>query len=51
MSWDRHGRLSVLSAITLAPVRQRFGLSFRVHSHSIGFVEVMAFLIMIHVTR
>jgi len=47
-SWDRHERLSVISALTLAPVRQRFGLYFRVHSHNISYVEVMAFLTMLH---
>jgi hypothetical protein len=25
-SWDRHDRLSVISAITLSPVRQQLGL-------------------------
>ena len=41
-SWDRHDRLSVISAITMSPVRQRFGLYFRIHRHNITFVEVMA---------
>jgi tRNA U34 5-methylaminomethyl-2-thiouridine-forming methyltransferase MnmC len=47
-SWDRHDRLSVISAITLSPVRQRLGLYFDIHDHNVTFVEVMAFLTMIH---
>ncbi len=47
-SWDRHDRLSVISAITLSPVRQRLGLYFHIHSHNVTFVEVMAFLTLIH---
>jgi len=47
-SWDRHDRLSVISAITMSPVRQRFGLYFRIHRHNITFVEVMAFLTLVH---
>jgi tRNA U34 5-methylaminomethyl-2-thiouridine-forming methyltransferase MnmC len=47
-SWDRHDRLSVISAITLSPVRQRLGLYFSIYSHNITFVEVMAFLTTIH---
>jgi len=47
-SWDRRDRLSVISAITLSPVRQRLGLYFDIHNHNVTFVEVMAFLTMIH---
>jgi len=47
-SWDRHDRLSVITAITVSPVRQRFGLYFRIHGHNITFVEVMAFLTLVH---
>jgi tRNA U34 5-methylaminomethyl-2-thiouridine-forming methyltransferase MnmC len=47
-SWDRHDRLSVISAITVSPLHQRLGLSFRIHDHNITFQEVMAFLTMLH---
>ena len=47
-SWDRHDRLSVITAITVSPVRQRFGLYFRIHRHNITFAEVMAFLTLLH---
>jgi transposase len=47
-SWDRRDRLSVISAITLSPVRQRLGLYFDIHNRNVTFVEVMAFLTMIH---
>ena len=47
-SWDRHDRLSVITAITVSPVRQRFGLYFRIHRHNITCVEVMAFLTLLH---
>lgn len=47
-SWDRHDRLSVISAATLSPTRQRLGLFFHMHDHNITPVEVMAFPTMIH---
>jgi hypothetical protein len=47
-SWDRHDRLSVVSAITLSPVRQRLGLYFRIDNHNLTSVEVMAFLTRVH---
>jgi len=47
-SWDRHDRLSVISASTLSPVRQRLGLYFHLYDHNVTFVEVIAFLTMIH---
>jgi len=34
-SWDRHDRLSVISAITVAPQRRRLGLYFDLHDHNI----------------
>lgn len=47
-SWDRHDRLSTITALTVSPVRQRFGLYFRIHDHNITFVEVMVFLTLVH---
>jgi tRNA U34 5-methylaminomethyl-2-thiouridine-forming methyltransferase MnmC len=47
-SWDRHDRLSVITAITVSPVRQQFGLYFRIHRHNIAFAEVMTFLTLLH---
>lgn len=34
-SWDRHGRISVISAVSVSPLRQRLGLCFAVHKHNI----------------
>lgn len=47
-SWDRHDRLSLISALTLSPLRCRFGLYCQVHSHNIRFEEVMQFVTMLH---
>jgi transposase len=47
-SWDRHDRLSVVSAVIVSPLRQRFGFYFRIHSHNIRFGEAMAFLRLVH---
>ena len=47
-SWDRRDRLSVITAITVSPVRQRFGLYFHIHRHNITHVEVIAFLTLLH---
>jgi transposase len=46
-SWDRHERLSVISAITVSPRRRRLGLYFDIYDHNIvtedfeGFVETV----------
>lgn len=42
--WDRHDRLSVISALTLAPQRQRLGLYFDIHSHNIRADDVYRFI-------
>ena len=34
-SWDRRDRLSVISAISVSPLRRRLGLYFHVHAHNI----------------
>ena len=47
-SWDRHDRLSVISAITLSPLRCRLGLYFQIHSDNINFEKVMPFIRMVH---
>ena len=47
-SWDRHDRLSAVSALTVAPVRRRMGLYFRLHSRNIHAAEVVAFLFRLH---
>jgi transposase len=46
-SWDRRDRLSVLSAITLAPRRKRIGLYFDIHTHNITTDEVYRFVLAI----
>ena len=42
--WDRHDRLSVISALTLAPQRQRVGLYFDIHGHNIRADDVYRFI-------
>ncbi len=43
-SWDRHDRLSVISALTVSPKRRRLGLYFDIHGHNIRTDEVEAFI-------
>lgn len=47
-SWDRHDRLSVISAITVSGLRHRLGLYFQIHEENINFEKVMSFLTMLH---
>jgi len=42
--WDRHDRLSVISAITVSPRRRRLGLYWEIHRHNIRGEQVVAFL-------
>jgi transposase len=46
-SWDRHDRLSVISGITVSPLRQRLGLYFQIHDKNINFEKVIAFITML----
>jgi transposase len=43
-SWGRRDRLSVLSAVTLAPRRKRLGLYFDIHTHNITTDEAVRFI-------
>jgi hypothetical protein len=43
-SWDRHDRLSAISALTVSPKRRRLGLHFDIHGHNIRTDEVEAFV-------
>jgi putative transposase len=43
-SWDRHDRLSVIAALSLAAQRRRIGLYFAVHEKNVKAEEVEAFL-------
>ena len=43
-SWDRHDRLSVISAITLLPKRRRLGLSFDIFDRNITTDEFEVFV-------
>jgi transposase len=43
-SWDRRERLSVISALTLSPQRQRLGLYFHVFDHNITADETEPFV-------
>jgi transposase len=47
-SWDRHDRLSVISAITVSGMYHRLGLYFQVHEQNINYEKVMEFLTMVH---
>ena len=47
-SWDRHDRLSVIAAVTLAPARRRIGLYFDVHDHNIHAEDVISFVRSLH---
>lgn len=47
-SWDRHDRLSVISALTVSPVRRRLGLYFRIHRDNVRWDKVVAFLTLLH---
>lgn len=42
--WDRHDRLSVISALTLAPRRRRYGLFWAAYPHNIRHEQVLRFL-------
>ena len=42
--WERHDRLSVISAVTLAPRRRRLGLYWHIQAHNIRGPDVAAFL-------
>jgi transposase len=43
-SWDRHDRLSVIAALTLAPRRPRVGLYFDMYEKNVKSEEAEAFL-------
>jgi len=42
--WDRHDRLSVISALSVSPRRRRLGLYFLIHRHNIRGEQVAPFL-------
>jgi len=43
-AWDRHDRLSVMDAITLAPRRQRLGLYWQIQRANVRTEHVLGFL-------
>jgi transposase len=43
-AWDRHDRLSVISAVTISPDRRRLRLFFTVHEENIRTPQVLEFL-------
>jgi transposase len=43
-SWDRHDRISAISAITVSPRQHRLGLYFALHEHNIRASDVEAFV-------
>jgi transposase len=46
--WDRHDRLSVLAALTLAPRENRIGLHYQFFPHNIHATDVVQFLRQLH---
>lgn len=46
--WQRHDRLSVICALTVAPWAQRFGLYYRIAHHNIHALDVVQFLHEVH---
>jgi len=42
--WDRHDRLSVISAVTVAPLRRRIGLYWETHRQNICGEDMVGFL-------
>lgn len=47
-SWDRHDRLSVISAVTVSPKRRRLGLAFRIHRQNIRAEQAADFFRSLH---
>ena len=43
-SWDRHDRLSAISALTIPPLRRRLGLHFDVQDHNFRTPDIYRFL-------
>lgn len=43
-SWDRHDRLSVITAISVSPRRRRLHLVFNIHEHNIVSQDVVVFV-------
>jgi hypothetical protein len=42
--WERHDRVSTISALTLAPQRRRFGLYWHQHPHNVRGPDILRFL-------
>lgn len=47
-AWDRHDRLSVISAITVSPKERRLRLYFAIHTENIRTPHVLSFLQQLH---
>lgn len=43
-SWDRHDRLSAISALTIPPRRRRLGLHFSILDHNVRWPDVCRFI-------
>ena len=43
-SWDRHDRITAVAAISVAPVRRRMGLYFRLLDHNLKTPDAVAFV-------
>ena len=47
-AWDRHDRLSVISALSISPRRQHLRVAFQVHSENIRHEHIEHFLRQLH---
>lgn len=47
-AWDRHDRLSVIGAVSLAPKRRRISTYFRFYNDNVHATDVIAFLRSLH---
>lgn len=47
-AWDRHDRLSVLGALSLAPWALRIGIYFRLYDHNVRAFEIVEFIQQLH---
>lgn len=47
-AWDRHDRLSVISALTVSPRQRRLRLFFQIHTENIRTQHVVQFLRQLH---
>jgi hypothetical protein len=47
-AWDRHDRLSVISALSVSPRRRKIGMYFRVQQPTVCAEDLMGFVRQLH---